>query len=112
MELHHCPEEITNNYVIILRCLTGFFTGSIGMFDVPDNIFITTDGFHYVSSLIETGRIMEKRIRKQRYLFHIEKDRAPNIKVSNKEKELDPAKRLVKYMFFQNETNLKKPGKK
>ena len=77
------------------------------MFDVPDNIFITTDGFHYESSLIETGRIMEKRIRRQRCLFHIEKDLAHNIKVSNKEKELDPAKRLVKYMFFQNETNLK-----
>jgi hypothetical protein len=91
--------------------LTGFFTGSIGMFDVPDNIFITTDGFHYESSLIETGRILEKRIRRQRCLFHIEKDLAHNIKVSNKEKELDPAKRLVKYMFFQNETNLKKPGK-
>jgi len=91
--------------------LTGFFTGSIGMFDVPDNIFITTDGYHYESSLIETGRIMEKRIRRQRCLFHIEKDLAHNIKVSHMEKELDPAKRLVKYMFFQNETNLNKLGK-
>jgi len=54
---------------------------------------------------------MEKRIRRQRCLFHIEKDLAHNIKVSNKEKELDPAKRLVKYMFFQNGTNMKKLGK-
>jgi len=78
--------------------LTGFFTRSIGMFDVPDIIFITTDGYHYESSLIETGRIMEKRIRRQRCLFHIEK-------------ELEPAKRLVKYMFFQNGTNMNKLGK-
>ncbi|MFG1556157.1 MAG: hypothetical protein AAE985_06830 [Thermoplasmataceae archaeon] len=63
------------------------------MVHVPDNIFITTDGYHYESSLIETGRIIGKRIRRQRCLFHIEK-------------ELEPAKRLVKYMFFQNETNL------
>jgi len=91
--------------------LTGFFTRSIGMFDFPDIIFITTDGYHYESSLIETGRIMEKRIRRQRCLFHIEKDLAHNIKVSNKEEELDPAKRLVKYMFFQNGTNMNKLGK-
>ena len=91
--------------------LTGFFTRSIGMFHVPDNIFITTDGYHYESSLIEAGRIMGKRIRRQRCLFHIEKDLAHNIKDSHKEEELEPAKRLVKYMFFQNETNLNKLGK-
>ena len=91
--------------------LTGFFTDSIGMFNVPDNIFITTDGYHYESSLIETGRILGKRIRRQRCLFHIEKDLTHNIKDSHKEEELEPAKRLVKYMFFQNETNLNKLGK-
>jgi hypothetical protein len=91
--------------------LTGFFTDSIGMFNVPDNIFITTDGYHYESSLIETGRILGKRIRRQRCLFHIEKDLAHNIKDSHKEEELEPAKRLVKYMFFQNDTNLNKLGK-
>ena len=88
--------------------LTGFFTRSIGMFNVPGDIFITTDGYHYESSLIETGRIMGKRIRRQRFLFHIEKDLAHSIKDSHKEEELEPAKRLVKYMFFQNETNLNK----
>jgi transposase-like protein len=91
--------------------LTGFFTRSIGMFDVPDSIFITTDGYHYESSLIETGRIMGKRIRRQRCLFHIEKDLAHSIKISHMEKELEPAKRLVKYMFFQNGTNMNKLGK-
>ena len=91
--------------------LTGFFTRSLGMFNVTGDIFITTDGYHYESSLIETGRIMRKRIRRQRCLFHIEKDLAHNIKNSHKEEELEPAKRLVKYMFFQNETNLNKPGK-
>ena len=81
------------------------------MFHVPDNIFITTDGHHYESSLIETGRILGKRIRRQRCLFHIEKDLAHNIEDSHREEELEPAKRLVKYMFFQNGTNLNKLGK-
>jgi hypothetical protein len=26
MELHYCPEEITNNYAIILRCLRNYFS--------------------------------------------------------------------------------------
>jgi hypothetical protein len=81
------------------------------MFNVTDNIFITTDGYHYESSLIETGRIMGKRIRRQRCLFHIEKHLAHDIKDSYMEEELEPPKRLVKYMFFQNETNLNKLGK-
>ena len=91
--------------------LTGFFTRSIGMFNVPGSIFITTDGYHYESSLIEAGRTLGKRIRRQRCLFHIEKELAHNIKDSHMEEELEPAKRLVKYMFFQNETNLNKLGK-
>ena len=91
--------------------LTGFFIRSIGMFNVTGDIFMTTDGYHYESSLIETGRIMGKRIRRQRCLFHIEKELAHNIKGDHKEKELEHAKRLVKYTFFQNETNLKKLGK-
>ena len=72
---------------------------------------MTTGGYHYESSLTETGRIMGKRIRRQRCLFHIEEELAHNIKGDHKEKELEHAKRLVKYTFFQNETNLKKPGK-
>ena len=35
--------------------LTDFFTKSIGMFHVTGDIFITTDGYHYESSLIETS---------------------------------------------------------
>ena len=46
-----------------------------------------------------------------RCLFHIEKELAHNIKDSHREEELEPAKRLVKYMFFQNDTNLNKLGK-
>ena len=51
------------------------------------------------------------RIGRQRCLFHIEKDMAHRIKDAHKEKELDMAKRMIKYMFFQNETNLKKLGR-
>ena len=81
------------------------------MFNVNGDIFITTDGYHYESSLIETGRIIGKRIRRQRCLFHIEKELAHNIKDSHDKEELEPVKRLVKYMFFQNGTNLNKLGK-
>jgi hypothetical protein len=45
---------------------------------------------------------------RQRCLFHIEKDLAHRIREAGKEKELDMAKRMIRYMFFQNETNLKK----
>ena len=64
------------------------------MFHVPGNIFITTDGYHYEPALIETGRTSGERIRRQRCLFHIEKELAYNIKDSHKEEELEPAKSL------------------
>ena len=50
------------------------------------------------------------RISRQRCLFHIEKDLAHRIRDAKMEEHLDMARRLIKYMFFQNETNLKKLG--
>ena len=44
-------------------------------------------------------------------MFHIEKDLAHRIKDSRKEKDLDMAKRLIRYMFFQNEKNLMDLGR-
>ncbi len=41
----------------------------------------------------------------------MEKDLAHRIRGAKMEKHLDMAKRLVRYIFFQNETNLKKLGK-
>ena len=49
---------------------------------------------------------MHIRIKRRRCLFHIEKYLAHGIKDSRKEKDLDMAKRLIRYMFFQNEKNL------
>ncbi len=41
----------------------------------------------------------------------MEKDLAHKIAVAKMEDHLDTAKRMIRYMFFQNETNLKKLGK-
>ena len=61
--------------------------------------------------LRKASSIPNIRIRRKRCLFHIEKDLAHRIKDSHKEKELDMAKKLVKFMFFQNEKNLNTLGK-
>jgi Protein implicated in ribosomal biogenesis, Nop56p homolog len=90
--------------------LIGFFIRSLSKFTIPEEINITTDGYHYSSILKSVSYRLNIHIRRQRCLFHIEKDLAHKIKDAKKEKELDMAKRLVKYMFFQNEGNLRKPG--
>ena len=88
-----------------------FILNALSHFHIPNTITITTDGYHYENVLKETSRRLGIRIRRQRCLFHIEKDLAHNIEDSPREEELEPAKRLVKYMFFQNGTNLNKLGK-
>ncbi|MGC8608568.1 MAG: hypothetical protein ACP5UV_01715 [Thermoplasmata archaeon] len=85
-----------------------FFVRSLKRFNANGEIYITTDGYHYSSVLGEVSRILGIRIERQGCLFHIERDLAHRIKDSHKEEELEPAERLVKYMFFQNETNLNK----
>ena len=91
--------------------LIGFFMRALSRFTMPKEIFITTDGYHYKSILEMVSAGLNVRIGRQRCLFHIEKDMAHRIKDAHKEKELDMAKRMIKYMFFQNETNLKKLGR-
>ena len=91
--------------------LASFFIGALSRFSIPGHIFITTDGYHYESVLKEVSSGLDVRIGRQRCLFHHEKDLAHRIRDAKMEKHLDMAKRLVKYMFFQNETNLKKLGK-
>ena len=91
--------------------LIGFFVRSIPRFNVGKEIYVTTDGFHYSSILKEASHILGIRIKRQRCLFHIEKDLAHRIKDSHKENDLDMAKRLIKFMFFQNETNLNALGR-
>ena len=91
--------------------LAGFFFMALPRFAIPEEIFITTDGYHYESVLKTVSSGLNIQIRRQRCLFHIEKDLAHRIKDANKESDLDGAKRLIKYMFFQNGNNLKKLGK-
>jgi len=91
--------------------LAGFMIRALSRFTIPEEIFITTDGYHYESVLKEVSRALNIRIRRQRCLFHIEKDLAHRIKDAGMEDHLDMAKRLVKYMFFPGETNLYKLGK-
>ncbi len=91
--------------------LANFFVRALSRFSIPKEIFITTDGYHYGSVLRMVSERLNMRIRRQRCLFHIEKDLAHRISDAHKEEELDMARRLIKYMFFQNEANLNKLGK-
>ncbi len=89
--------------------ISSFLISALSRFIIPydlDYIVIITARYHYESILETVERRMHIRIKRQRCLFHIEKDLAHRIKVSRKEKELDMAKRLIKFMFFQNRKNL------
>ncbi|MCL4341573.1 MAG: hypothetical protein M1431_05725, partial [Candidatus Thermoplasmatota archaeon] len=85
--------------------LNGFFMWALSRFIMPKEIFITTDGYHYESVLDTVSAGLNVRIRRQRCLFHIEKDMAHRIKDSHRENDLDMARKLIKYMFLQNEKN-------
>lgn len=89
----------------------GFMMRALSRFTMPEEIFITTDGYHYESLLKEVSQASNIRIRRQRYLFHIKKDLAHRIKDAWVEEHLDMARRLAKYMFFPSGTNLYKLGK-
>ena len=91
--------------------LKGFFMRALSRFIIPQEIFITTDGYHYESVLEMVSAGLNVRIRRQRCLFHIEKDLAHRIKDAKMEDHLDMAKRLIRYMFFQNMTNMDRLGK-
>ena len=90
--------------------LARFFIRAISCFTVPEVIFITSDGYHYESVLVTVASRMCMVIKRQRCLFHIEKDLAHKIKEAEKEKDLDMARKLIRYMFFQTEKNLKNMG--
>ena len=87
-----------------------FLVNSLSQFSIPTVISITTDGYHYENVLKEVSGRMGIRIRRQRCLFHIEKDLAHRIRMAHREEELDFPKKLIKFMFFQTPENLKKLG--
>jgi hypothetical protein len=113
-------DSITGNFVEDILddlredTIAAFLIDALSRFIIPDNldyIVITTDGYHYESILEEVSEKIHIRIKRQRCLFHIEKDLAHRIKDSRKEKDLDMAKRMIKFMFFQTERNLRNLGK-
>ena len=91
--------------------LAGFFMRALSRFTMQKEIFITADGYHYKSILEMVSAGFNVRIGRQRCLFHIEKDLAHRIADAKMEEPLHMAKRLVRYMFFQNKANLDKLGK-
>ncbi|MEM0134182.1 MAG: hypothetical protein QXU18_02995 [Thermoplasmatales archaeon] len=99
-------EEILDN--LKEETLVNFFVEALSRFSIPDHVFITTDGYHHESVLKEVSSCLNVRISRQRCLFHMEKDLAHRIRDARKESELDGAKRLIRYMFFQSDANLNK----
>ena len=91
--------------------LANFFIKVLSRFSIPDHVFITTDGYHYDSVLKTVSSGLNIQIRRQRCLFRIEKNLTHWIKDARTEAHLEMAKKPVKYMFFQNKTNLNKLGK-
>ena len=87
-----------------------FLLNALLHFLVPNTVTITTDGYRYEDVLKETSRKMGIRIRRQRCLFHIEKDLAHKIREAHMEDDLDLPKRLIKFMFFQTPENKRKIG--
>ena len=85
-----------------------FLLNALSQFSIPNTVTITTDGYRYEDVLKETSRKLGIRIRRQRCLFHIEKDLAHKIREAHMEDELDLPKKLVKFMFFQTPGNLRK----
>ena len=57
--------------------------------------------YHYESILEEVSESLNTTIRRQRCLFHMEKDLAHKIAVAKMEDHLDMAKRMIRYMFLQ-----------
>ena len=112
-------DTVTGNFVEDIlddlgeETIVNFLISALSRFIIPDNIdyiVITTDGYHYESILETVSEEMHIRIKRQRCLFHIEKDLAHRIRHAGREKDLDMAKRLIRYMFFQNEKNLMNLG--
>ena len=87
-----------------------FLLNALSQFCIPNTVTITTDGYRYEDVLKETSRKLGIRIKRQRCLFHIEKDLAHKIREAHMEEELDLPKKLIKYMFFQTPENKRKIG--
>jgi len=88
-----------------------FLMDALRRFNIPDDITITTDGYHYRNALVEVSRTLGIRIRRQRCLFHIMKDLSKKIHDAKKDQDLKDAKHLIEYMFFPTDGNMDKLGK-
>jgi hypothetical protein len=88
-----------------------FIIDALKRFDIPDDITITTDGYHYRDAFVQVSRSLGVRIRRQRCLFHIMKDLSKKIHDAKKNDVLKDAKHLIDYMFFPTDENMDKLGK-
>lgn len=88
-----------------------FIMDALKRFDIPDDITITTDGYHYRDAFVQVSRSLGVRIRRQRCLFHIMKDLSKKIHDAKKNDDLKDAKHLIGYMFFPTDENMDKLGK-
>ena len=73
---------------------------ALSRFAIPKEIFTTTDGYNYESVLETASARLGIRIRRQRCLFHIEKDLAHWIKDAKMEVHLEMAKKLGQVHVF------------
>ncbi len=88
-----CSGIVTGNFVgdilddLSEETISSFMISALSRFVIPydlDHIVITTDGYHYESILATVEERMHILIRRQRCLFHIEKDLAHTIKDSHR----------------------------
>jgi hypothetical protein len=91
--------------------LIDFFVRSIPRFNVDKEIYVTTDGFHY-SSILKEPRIFSAYGSKGRDAYSIlRRILHTGSRILIKKTIWTWQRRLIKFMFFQNEKNLNALGK-
>ena len=108
---HRFVEDIMEN--LLDQSIVSFLTGALKRFSVQpgQTVCITADGRNYDTAFSTVAREMHIRIRRQRCLFHSVMDVNEAVYRARAEKQLEGAVRLLTYMFFPTEKNLKALGR-
>ena len=69
-------------------------------FSIPDEITLTTDGYHYRDALVEISRRVRTRVKRQRCLFQVMKNLSKKIHDACSDEALLDVKNLIRYVFF------------
>ena len=80
-------------------------------FSIPDEITLTTDGYHYRDALVEISRRVRTRVKRQRCLFQVMKNLSKKIHDACSDEALLDVKNLIRYVFFPTDENMEKLGK-